>query len=74
MNPGVRGTLVTLVKSRTSRTLAMSRANISSPSLNVRYWVVSILSAVLMAFSCESVVRKGAPPLFILSPLRERVG
>src|SRR6185369_1538668 len=49
-----------LVKSSTSRTLPMSRANSSSASLKVRYCVVSVIVATAISFSSlGSVVFEG---------------
>src|ERR1022692_1381881 len=48
MKSGVRGILVIVVKSSTSRTLETSMANTSSASLNVRYCRVSVISVTLM--------------------------
>src|SRR3984957_17714210 len=48
MKSGVRGILVMVVKSSTSRTLETSVAYTSSPNLNVRYCRVSVISVTLM--------------------------
>ena len=47
MNAGVLGTLLMVVTSSTSRTFVMSRAKTSSPVLQVRYRVITCISATL---------------------------
>ena len=50
-----------VVKSSTSRTLATSVANTSSPSLNVRYCRVSVISVTLIIVSFRGWSAERAP-------------
>jgi hypothetical protein len=53
MKSGVRGTFVTAVTSSTSLTFAISKANISSPSLKVKYCLAFDSAVIAMTASCH---------------------